>query len=217
MSSIKTTRKLPEETEEAQSPRIQASEEEKKSLEEWPSDLDAYNFNIKVGEGNFAAVFVAVVKGKPTHVCAIKKLNFELLDIPIERIRNEVTTMSRCNHPNVLGLHKSFRAKEYLYMVMPFMHYGSFRDVISQREELMQENPAANLLEEEWIAIVIAEVCTGLDYIHTMGWMHRDLKAANILLNLDGEVRIADFGVVSCTAFVSFTLLVLCVFTPAVY
>ena len=179
----------------AESPRIKASAEEMAALAEWPADKDAYEFRVKIGEGNFADVHVAWVNGESTRVCAVKKMNFERLDIPMEHIRKEITTMSRCIHPNVLGLHKSFTDKEYLYIVLPYMECGSFRDVIVQREEYMGQHPDAVLLEEDWIAMTISETCKGLEYIHKSGWMHRDLKAANILLNRQGMVKIADFGV----------------------
>jgi len=179
----------------ALSPRIKASAEEMAVLAEWPSDKDAYEFKVKIGEGNFANVHVATVKSNPERICAIKKMNFEILDFNIESIRKEITTMTRCLHPNVLSLHRSFTDKEFLYIVLPYMECGSFRDVIVQREEYMQNHPGAVLLEEDWIAITICETCKGLEYIHKCGWMHRDLKAANILLNRLGQVKIADFGV----------------------
>ena len=131
---------------------------------------------------------VASLKSDPTRVCAIKKMNFELLDITMESIRKEINTMSRCLHPNVLGLHISFTVKEFLYIVLPYMECGSFRDVIVQREDYLSTHPEENLLEEDIIAMTICEACTGLEYIHKSGWMHRDLKAANILLNRQGQV-----------------------------
>ena len=179
----------------ADSPRIQASAAEITQLAQWPSDADAYEFRVKIGEGNFADVHLAWVNGDPNRVCAVKMIDFEKLDIPMEHMRKEITTMKRCNHPNVLGLHMSFTVKQYLYIVLPYMECGSFRDVIVQREEYQRQHKDAPLLEEDWIAMAISETCQGLEYIHRSGWMHRDLKAANILLNGDGVVKLADFGV----------------------
>lgn len=197
--SLEGHRPVVDKTENVGSPRhtIKASPQEIRALTEWPSDKGEYDLKIKIGEGNFAQVHAATVKGRPNQVCAVKKMNCELLDISLESIRKEITTMTRCVHPNVLGLHKSFTENEYLYIVLPFMEYGSFRDILVQREEFIKEHPNENLLEEEWIAIVICETCKGLQYIHESGWIHRDLKAANILLGRQGNVKIADFGVVS--------------------
>ena len=71
-----------------------------------------------------------------------------------------------------------------LWIIMEYLQGGSL-------DELMKPKP----LEEHFAAIVLKEALCGLDYLHSQGKLHRDIKAANILLSGDGSVKLGDFGV----------------------
>lgn len=80
--------------------------------------------------------------------------------------------------------HGSYLKKTHLWIIMEFCAGGSC-------SELMKPGS----IREEFISILLRELLYGLEYLHTQGKLHRDIKAANILLNSSGDVKLADFGV----------------------
>jgi serine/threonine-protein kinase OSR1/STK39 len=128
----------------------------------------------------------AVVKSTGEEV-AIKKLDLENMNCSLDEIVREAQTMRSLNHPNLLPLYCSFVHEQHLWMVMPYVHGGSILNIMRFRFQDGLEEPA--------IATIMKEVLKALEYLHRNGIIHRDIKAGNILLDSDGHVMLADFGV----------------------
>ena len=80
-------------------------------------------------------------------------------------------------------LHYAFQDEKYLYMVMGYMPGGDLVNLMSNYD-----------VPEKWAKFYCAEVVLALDAIHSMGFVHRDVKPDNMLLDRSGHLKLADFG-----------------------
>lgn len=107
----------------------------------------------------------------------------------IDELRREIQVMTLCKHPNLLKIHASFVHKSKLWIVTPYLSGGSCLDIM--------KTGFRDGFEEVAIATILVQALQGLDYLHKNGHIHRDIKAGNLLVDADGTVQLADFGVSS--------------------
>ncbi|XP_053962860.1 mitogen-activated protein kinase kinase kinase kinase 5 isoform X3 [Anastrepha ludens] len=93
--------------------------------------------------------------------------------------------MRDCRHKNIITYYGSYLRRDKLWICMEYCGGGSLQDIYQ----------VTGPLAEQQIAYMCRETLKGLEYLHTMGKMHRDIKGANILLTEQGDVKLADFGV----------------------
>jgi len=105
----------------------------------------------------------------------------------LDEIRKEIQVMVLSNHPNVVSYYCSFVNNHSLWIAMQYLGGGSVQDIMKYAY------PEG--LEESVVCSIIRETLKGLEYFHSSGRIHRDLKAGNILIDEDGTVQIGDFGV----------------------
>ncbi|KAE9619100.1 putative protein kinase STE-STE20-Fray family [Lupinus albus] len=151
-----------------------------------PSD---YNLLEEVGDGASATVYRAIYLPNNRQV-AVKCVDLDRCNSNLDDIRREAQTMSLIDHPNVVRAFCSFVVERHLWVVMPFMAQGSCLHLMKAAY------PEG--FEEAIIASILKETLKALQYLHRQGHIHRDVKAGNILLDDNGEVKVADFGVSAC-------------------
>lgn len=133
----------------------------------------------KIGQGASGGVYTAYDRsGTPV---AIKQMNLEKQPKQ-DLIINEILVMRESSHPNIVNFKDSYLWKGDLWVVMEYMEGGSLTDVVT-----------AHCMSEAQIASVSRETCEGLRHLHSKGVIHRDIKSDNILLSLNGDVKLSEF------------------------
>lgn len=154
---------------------------------QYPLDSSAYQIVSEIGDGVSAVVYKAVCLQMNSTVVAIKSIDLDQSRADFDSVRRETKTMSLLSHPNILKAHCSFTVDRRLWVVMPFMSGGSLQSIMT--------SSFPDGLSESCIAVVLKEILNALSYLHDQGHLHRDIKAGNILIDSNGSVKLADFGV----------------------
>ncbi|XP_023776394.1 serine/threonine-protein kinase PAK 3-like [Cyanistes caeruleus] len=132
-----------------------------------------------IGSGTFGEVCRALDTATGGEV-AIKKINLQGLRKKGLRV-NELMVLKKNRNPNVVTCLDSYLVDEQLWLVMEYMDGGTLSDVISQTH-----------LSEDEMAAISRECLQGLDFLHSNHVIHRDVKSCNILLGMDGSVKLGQ-------------------------
>lgn len=138
-----------------------------------------------LGRGGMGVVYKARQKSLNRYV-ALKLLAPERAGDPqfAERFEKEAHALAALNHPHIVGVYDFGQAGGFFYLLMEFV------DGVNLRQAMK----AGRFTPEQALAVV-PPVCEALQYAHEHGIVHRDIKPENLLLDKEGRVKIADFGI----------------------
>ncbi|KAI9305727.1 Pkinase-domain-containing protein [Cunninghamella echinulata] len=145
----------------------------------------------RVGKGAYGSVYKGI-NNKTKQIVAIKILNLDTEEDDVVDIQKEIAMLSQltlAKSQNITPYYGSILNDTKLWIIMDYAAGGSIRSIME-----------AGVIEEKYISIIVREVLLALSYLHKNMIIHRDIKAANILLTSEGNVQLCDFGVAGQTS-----------------
>ncbi|XP_055963555.1 serine/threonine-protein kinase SIK2 isoform X1 [Sorex fumeus] len=153
-------------------------------LQRGPVRVGFYDIEGTLGKGNFAVVKLGRHRITKTEV-AIKIIDKSQLDaVNLEKIYREVQIMKLLDHPHIIKLYQVMETKSMLYLVTEYAKNGEIFDYLANHGRLNESEARRKF----W------QILSAVDYCHGRKVVHRDLKAENLLLDNNMNIKIADFG-----------------------
>ncbi|XP_028844026.1 serine/threonine-protein kinase MARK1-like isoform X3 [Denticeps clupeoides] len=143
-----------------------------------------YRLHKTIGKGNFAKVKLArhILTGREVAVKIIDKT--QLNPTSLQKLFREVRIMKLLNHPNIVKLFEVIETEKTLYLIMEYASGGEVFDYLVAHGRMKEKEARAKF----------RQIVSAVEYCHQKRIVHRDLKAENLLLDADMNIKIADFG-----------------------
>ncbi|KAL1769407.1 MAP/microtubule affinity-regulating kinase 4 isoform X2 [Sigmodon hispidus] len=137
-----------------------------------------------IGKGNFAKVKLArhILTGREVAIKIIDKT--QLNPSSLQKLFREVRIMKGLNHPNIVKLFEVIETEKTLYLVMEYASAGEVFDYLVSHGRMKEKEARAKF----------RQIVSAVHYCHQKNIVHRDLKAENLLLDAEANIKIADFG-----------------------
>ncbi len=153
--------------------------------------LGRYTIQQELGHGGMAWVYLAIdtVLHRPV---ALKILSPQLGvdDVFVKRFQREATLAANLRHPGIVTVYDVGVEDHMRYIAMEYVEGRTLNDVLKERGGL----------DLSYVVSILEPLCQALDYAHSQGAIHRDIKPHNIMIGTDGRVLLTDFGIARQTS-----------------
>ncbi|KAL0915633.1 hypothetical protein M5K25_016066 [Dendrobium thyrsiflorum] len=156
--------------------------------EEWMADLSQLFIGNKFASGSHSRIYRGIYKQRAVAVKMVKILDqdAEKRESLEKQFKSEVSFLSRLYHPNIVQFIAASRKPPMYCIITEYMSQGTLRMYLHKKEPYS--------LSTETILRLALDISRGMEYLHSQGVIHRDLKSHNLLLNDEMRVKVADFG-----------------------
>ncbi|KAL7672489.1 hypothetical protein ACOME3_007373 [Neoechinorhynchus agilis] len=146
-----------------------------------PDALENYELHEKVGSGAAGEVYLATNKTTKEKV-AIKQINLDRQNRR-ELIISEIMVMKDSRFPSIVNFNECFMVDKHLWIVMEYMEGGQLTQIVEK-----------TIMTENQMATIVRECLEALNFLHSKNIIHRDVKSDNVLVGMDGSIKLTDFG-----------------------
>ena len=156
--------------------------------------LDEYRLDALLGQGGMARIY------RGLDVNLKRRVAIKVIDTPLRtdveymaRFKREAQAIAKLEHPHIVRLYRYGEADGLLYMAMQYVDGADLESVLADY------HTSRSFMEPQKASRIVREICLALDYAHSQGVIHRDVKPSNIILDKQGRVYLADFGLALLT------------------
>ena len=151
------------------------------------TSLQFYKYGRLIGQGAFGKVNLGlnILTGRIVAVKSFDKNNSELTGDNMKKILYETDLMKKLNHPNITKILEMFEDEKYFMIIMEYINGGNLFSFVKKRRKL----------SEKTAKFLFRQIILGIKYIHEQNIVHRDIKLENLLIDLNNNVKICDFGI----------------------
>ncbi len=153
--------------------------------------LGDYLIRDLLGRGGMARVYTGY-DARLDRLAAVKVINNDFNEADraeyFERFQREARAIARLNHPNIVGVYQFGQYEDSYYMAMVFVEGRDLRQILREYTDRRETIPLTDVLN------IVRGIGSALDYAHSRGVIHRDVKPSNIMLNKENRAILTDFG-----------------------